>query len=232
MKVYVALLSIILIAACARDTSIGGRYLGVRYLNNPLGEGAAPDTDPLVRFDAFDCTTFVETALANGDMDKLIKIRYKNGKVDFINRNHFIETDWLPNNSDLIENVSIKYGKTAKRTVKINRARWMQRVHNVRDTTPIKSVNLDYIPYSNLGEINNSEPLIVLFVLAPNHRLAKKYGTDLAVHHMGFLLPGGKTLRHASSGRGAVVDVNFNEYVAKRQNSANNLGVILLEIKK
>ena len=231
MRIYIALLSVLFLGACAQDTSIGKKYLGAKYINDPLGESAAPDTDPLIRFDAFDCTTFVETALADGDADKLTKIRYKNGKVDFVNRNHFIETDWLPNNSDLVENVSAKYGKTAIHTVKINRSAWMRRVHNIHDTTPIKTATIEYIPYGNLGEINNSEPLVVLFVLAPNRRLAKKYGTDLAVHHMGFLLPGGKTLRHASSGPGAVVDVNFNEYVAKRQNSANNLGVVLLEIK-
>ena len=232
MRLYIALLSATLLGACTRDTSIGGKYLGARYVNDPLGEGVAPDADPTIRFDAFDCTTFVETVLANGDINKLTRIRYKNGKIDFINRNHFIETDWLPNNSDLVENVSAKYGKTAIRTVKINRSAWMRRVHNIHDTTPIKTATIEYIPYGNLGEIKNANPMVVLFVLAPNRRLAKKYGTDLAVHHMGFLLPGGKTLRHASSGPGAVVDVNFNEYVAKRQISANNLGIVLLEIKK
>lgn len=232
MKLYIALVLPIVCVACVRNTTIGEKYLGTKYVNDPLGEGIAPDTDPLIRTDAFDCTTFVETVLADGNEQKLTKIRYQDGIIDFLNRNHFIETDWLPNNADIVTDVTMQYGKTAVRTVKINRAGWMQRVHNTPDTTPIKTVKLRYIPYDELGEIQNTEPLIVLFVLAPNSRLAQKYGTDLAVHHMGFLLPGGKILRHASSGHGAVVDANFDEYVEIRRNSANNLGIMLLEIKK
>ena len=95
----------------ANDSTIGAQYLGARYLNDPLGEGIAPDPDPLIRTDAFDCTTFVETSLAAGDVGALTKIRYKNGDVDFVNRNHFIESDWIPNNSDLVKNVSAQYGK-------------------------------------------------------------------------------------------------------------------------
>ena len=47
---------------------------------------------------------------------------------------------------------------------------------------------------------------------------------------MGFLLPDG-TLRHASSGSGMVVDVKFDDYVAKRKKMPNNIGVVILEIK-
>lgn len=230
MKSYIALICLLVCAACSHNTTIGEQYLGKPYSFDPLGEATAPDKDPLIRSDAFDCTTFVETALADGDIEKLTKIRYKNGRVGFKNRNHFIETDWLPNNSDLVENVSAKYGKTAIRTVTINRAAWMKRVHNVSDSTPVKTVKLEYIPYNNLGNIKNDRPLVVLFVLAGNSKFIKKTGTELAVHHMGFLLPNGM-LRHASSSGGGVIDVNFNEYVAKRKKMPDNLGVILLEIK-
>ena len=217
--------------ACTYSATIGEKYLGTKYVRNPLGEEVAPDSDPLIRFDAFDCVTFVETALADGNVNKLNKIRYKNGNISFLNRNHFIETDWIPNNSDLIKNVSAKYGKTAIRTVTINRSAWMQRLHNVKDLTPPKTVNIEYIPYNNLGEIKSDKPLIVLFALSGNKKMIKKTGTDLAVHHMGFLLPDG-TLRHASMGAGKVVDVKFDEYVAKRKKMPNNIGVVILEIKQ
>ena len=218
-----------ILVSCARHTTIGEQYLGTPYLRNPLGEGVAPDTDPLIRFDAFDCTTFVETALANGDVKKLNKIRYKNGEIDFLNRNHFIESEWIPNNADLVENVSAKYGKTAIRTVKINRSEWLKRVHNMTVPTQTTTVNLEYIPYNNIDNLKPEKPLIVLFV-HDKPRFADKIGTDLAVHHMGFLLPNG-VLRHASISAKKVVDVNFNEYVAKRKKIPNNIGVVLLEIK-
>ena len=55
-------------------------------------------------------------------------------------------------------------------------------------------------------------------------------GTDLAVRHMGFLLPGG-VLRHASSQYGRVMDVDFCQYALARAADKNNLGVMLVEIK-
>lgn len=231
MKLWWLLFFPTLCIATERDATIGEKYLGKPYILDPLGEEKMPDTDPLIRFDAFDCTTFVETVLADGDVQKLNKIRYKDGKVHFMSRNHFIETEWLPNNSDIVENVSAKYGKTAFRKITINRAEWMKRVHNVIDSTPNKTVQLEYIPYENLGQIKNKKPLIVLFAFNGDPKIIEKTGTDLSVHHMGFLLPDG-TLRHASSSGGGVVDIKFDEYVAKRKKKPNNIGIVLLEIKQ
>ena len=99
----------------------GHDFLGTRYINSPLGEGCAPDSDPLIRFDAFDCTTFVETVIANGDIETLNQIRYKDGQIGFLNRNHFIESDWLVNNSDRVQNVSAAYAQTKMRSVIIDK---------------------------------------------------------------------------------------------------------------
>lgn len=85
-------------------------FLGKPYdSSGPLGEGTTGlyDQDPLYRFDAFDCTTFVETliALANSS-DKqtfsrvMNEVRYKEGKVSYLNRNHIISQSWIPNNID------------------------------------------------------------------------------------------------------------------------------------
>ena len=230
MKLHPVLLPLICFA-CSQTHYIGKEYLEKPYILDPLGEETAPDMDPLIRFDAFDCTTFVETALANGDVNKLTKIRYKDGKISFINRNHFIETDWLPNNADIVENISSKFGKTAIRKVTIKRSTWMKRVHNITDKTPDKTVSLQYIPYANFDTIKTDKPLIVLFVLMGNPKFIKETGTEIAVHHMGFLLPNGM-LRHASSSGGGVIDVNFDEYVAKRKKMPNNIGIVLLEIKQ
>jgi len=85
-------------------------FLGKPYdSSGPLGEGSTGlyDQDPLYRFDAFDCTTFVETliALANSS-DKqtfsrvMNEVRYKEGKVSYLHRNHIISQSWIPNNID------------------------------------------------------------------------------------------------------------------------------------
>ncbi len=83
-------------------------FVGLPYgQGGPLGEGPEGryDRDPLYRFDTFDCTTFVETivSLARAfNVDEFEKemdeIRYENGHVDYLSRNHFTDLAWIPNN--------------------------------------------------------------------------------------------------------------------------------------
>lgn len=227
---YALLLSFLLIGCQADILHYNGQqFLGVPYKNSPLGEEMAPDTDPLIRFDAFDCTTFVETVLANGDIDKLNRIRYQDGNIGFFYRNHFVESDWLKNNSDIVENTSHKYGITAFRTVTIDKQNWFKTVHNINHDCPVKTETLEYIPYKNIDKIDNKETLVVLFV-TDNPKIRDKIGTDLAVVHMGLLLPGG-TLRHASSTHNKVIDVDFYEYINQQQQNKNNIGITLVAIK-
>ncbi len=118
MRTYAAALAVTtalaLSPACRADSGAAGRvlgigetYLGVRYAAGPFGEGPLGryDRNPLSRFDAFDCTTFVETvtalAITNSPDEfksALDGIRYKDGDVSFVTRNHFAELDWIPNN--------------------------------------------------------------------------------------------------------------------------------------
>lgn len=219
----------ITLTGCASTPSadIGKQYLNTKYKLDPLGEEKTPDTDPLIRFDAFDCATFVETALTDGDQEKLTKIRYKDGKVDFLNRNHFVETDWLMNN--VFENVSRLYGKTETRHVVIDKKAWFKQKYNIDTTFSKKSADIKYIPYTNLSKIDIQSPLIVLFIHDGNG-FYNKIGTDLAVVHMGFLLPG-NILRHASRKHGRVIDVDFETYINERKQNKHNLGITLVKIK-
>lgn len=229
---FFAILIALFVIGCSKvpaDKYIGYKYLGAKYVNEPLGEEKLPDTDPLIRFDAFDCVTFVETALADGDLEKLTKIRYKDGNIDFVNRNHFTELDWVQNNKDIVENISNKYGKTKFREFVVDKQSWFKTVHDIDVKVPKQSGKLEYIPYAELQNITTDKPLVVLFIIN-NPNLVKKIGTDISVAHLGFLLPNGM-LRHASSQHGRVLDVDFKEYVDERMKNKNNLGIALLEIK-
>ena len=226
---FIFVLSVLFVFGCAKQSFIGEEYLGAKYVKSPLGEEKAPDTDPLIRFDAFDCTTFVETSLAHGDVDKLIKIRYKDGNIDFMNRNHFIETDWLNNNQDLLENVSDLYGKTEIRTVINDKQNWFLKKHNLKTNIKPQRAEIKYIPYKNIDKIETKEPLIVLFIYK-NPKIYDKIGSDLAVIHIGFLLPNGQ-LRHASRRYGRVMDTNFDKYIRQIAKNEHNIGITLVKIK-
>jgi hypothetical protein len=167
--------------------------------------------------------------LADSNVKKLTKIRYKNNKVDFINRNHFIETDWLKNNCNIVENISHKFGKTDIRTVVIDKKSWFKTVHNVDVDFAAETVELEYMPYENIGDLELNKTHVVLFI-ADNPKIRDKIGTDIAVVHMGLLLPDG-VLRHASSEHSQVVDVDFKDYVLQRQRNKTNIGIVILEIK-
>jgi len=127
-----------------RVEAVSELFLGVPYKLGSLGEGPDGefDRDPLIRFDAFDCTTFVETVMAlslDGDLESatrtLQKIRYKDGQIGYATRNHFIELDWVPNNvragylhditSDVAGRNAVKVHKT------ISKRRWYLRKSRV-----------------------------------------------------------------------------------------------------
>ncbi|MCP4500009.1 MAG: DUF1460 domain-containing protein [Deltaproteobacteria bacterium] len=82
---------------------VSDAFIGAPYASSPLGEGSGQDADPRMRFDAFDCTTFVETAMAMsmsnslGESEELIDvIRYQSSEILFENRRHFPAAEWLP----------------------------------------------------------------------------------------------------------------------------------------
>lgn len=95
-------------ALSQRLDKISKAFVGFPYgKGGPLGEGTQGkyDQDPLYRFDTFDCTTYVETIMAlalarNADEFEyhLDQIRYKDGEVDYLKRNHFTDLQWIPFN--------------------------------------------------------------------------------------------------------------------------------------
>lgn len=91
-------------AGAPRAVGATAPLVGRGYLLSPLGEGVGPDPDPRFRLDAFDCVTFVETAiaLANasdvGEAARLLDdVRYS-GEVAFDRRNHYVIPQWIPAN--------------------------------------------------------------------------------------------------------------------------------------
>jgi hypothetical protein len=111
-------------------------FVGAPYAVSPLGEGAGVDPDPRLRFDTFDCTTFVETALALGlgrDLDDarsiLDRIRYRGAVVDYAERRHFPESEWIPGltAAGLLVDVTAAVAgpdEVMAATKTIDRARW------------------------------------------------------------------------------------------------------------
>ncbi len=78
-----------------------GALAGAPYLANPLGGGPRQPERLVLRLDAFDCVTFVESCLAlarsrhpDGFRAELVATRYRGGRVTWPDRLHYF-SDWL-----------------------------------------------------------------------------------------------------------------------------------------
>lgn len=125
-----------------RVDSASRSFLGAPYEDAPLGEGGRDPYDhgPLYRFDAFDCTTYVETVLAlaasrqaSEFLTKLNRIRYQGAKPRFVARNHFPCIDWIPHNErlgvvrDITTEVGAQWG-TERTNATVNKRGWFEKL--------------------------------------------------------------------------------------------------------
>lgn len=123
-----------------RLVDVTSPFLDAPYLLSPLGEGSGVDPDPRLRLDAFDCTTFIETALAlalakNLDDARVVldHIRYQHGVVEYGARRHFPEAEWIPQltAAGLLLDVTLKLGGDAvhRETKKLDLSVWKHAHH-------------------------------------------------------------------------------------------------------
>ena len=98
-----------------RMKHLARKNLGQPYEIYLLGEYPAEiyDRQPLYILDKSDCVVFTEHVLAmamahdwQSFFSILQRIRYKDGIVSYINRNHYGEYDWFPNNSWLADDIT------------------------------------------------------------------------------------------------------------------------------
>jgi hypothetical protein len=108
--------------------------VGAPYSPSPLGEAEGRDPDPRFRLDAFDCMTFVETALALASASSLEEaraalddLRYRSTPA-FASRNHEVLSQWIPSNAGkgwILEVTPALAGEAARPAVKeYTRASW------------------------------------------------------------------------------------------------------------
>ena len=222
----------------ARLLDASERFLGTPYVLDALGEGSSAgkgDADPLIRFDAADCMTFVETAIAlalSASPEQvegtLTSIRYSGGVPSFANRHHFFTAQWVPAQKaagllrDITPDIARSAGKAslAVRYAKvITEKSWAgrrdgRRFQLPKERVPIGSFPVSYIPIGSVLNIIKYIPEGALFALVREDRPASPF----LVTHVGFVVHyDGKTwLRHA--GRdiyGQVVDEEIGHYVRR-----------------
>ncbi len=168
----------------------------------------------------YNCTTYVETVMALSRsrsssyfIPNLLAIRYRDGQNDFINRNHFPELDWIPNNEkaqilkDITQQVASAMGVPVKvESKKIDRSKWLQAqlkhrrgsriLASRQNWDPPVEVRVPYIDISSFKKMMNEIPSGTVINLV--RRNDQRH--PLLIAHQGFLIHEGNRvfLRHAS----------------------------------
>jgi HEAT repeat protein len=224
------------------------RMLGTPYRLDPLGEGKGhpPDEDPRLRFDAFDCTTFVETVMALGSARSLEElqrmlddIRY-DGPIGYIQRDHFFEAQWLSANlrKGWVRDVTaqIGAGDAASWTKHVSGDDWERRIaaRNIAlppERAPIGDFALSYLPLGKVAAHARAIPSGTLLAVVREDRPR----VPLMITHLGFLFQTekGPVVRHAGRDLyGRVADEELGHFLARngKYRSWRVLGLMFLEV--
>lgn len=195
----------------ARIEELTRPLIGKPYQLSPLGEGEGVDADPRLRWDAFDCLTFIETAMAlvaapsfDAVERVLDDVRYADAP-SFINRNHFVEAQWLPSNvrKGYVRDISAEVAGEAvtPATKSFGPERWKARKKLASmslkdDEIPVGTFEVPMVPLDVARARMSQIPAgTLLFVVREDY-----YTQPTRITHVGIVLGEGrrKVLRHAA----------------------------------
>jgi hypothetical protein len=140
-----------------RVVTIARRNLGQKYSLHLLGEYPFEihDGQPLYCLENGDCVVFAEHVYAmalsydwQSFFAMLQRIRYQNGEISAVTRNHYTLADWNENNAWLIRDITpqIAAGKTDTVTENINRKAFSKKSFDVDVDVPNQSYTTTYVP--------------------------------------------------------------------------------------
>jgi hypothetical protein len=230
-----------------RLLSVSERFLGTPYRFSPLGEGRGVDPDPTFRVDAVDCLSFVEQALAMSLAPRpeevpvvLEHLRYASTPA-YEDRNHLMESQWLPNNlrKGFLVDVTRRHGATD--TVRVEKTltsrTWTSRsslaLQLPKERQPQGTYALDMIPLDRVMAHARALPSGTILVVLREDLPLKA----TRVTHLGFVVQKGKRtyLRHAArSVYQRVVDEDLETFLARHARYAKwkVSGVSLFEARR
>jgi hypothetical protein len=213
-----------------RIVDVTDPFVGAPYQLSALGEGnpEGPDADPRLRFDAFDCTTFVETALAMAHSttlpaarERLDHIRYRDGRVGYQQRRHFPEAEWLPELSPYFVDVTRALGGDAvtQQSKVLNAAVWRRGQKPGLPTLPDERIpagtfSLDVWPLADAAlHLDRIPPGTLLHLVRVDFK-----NVPVRVSHQGIIIrkDGQLFMRHAADRMfHRVVDEPLDRFLAR-----------------
>jgi len=203
--------------AGSRIDFISRQFLNTKYKESTLiGDINTPEVF-VINLEGVDCFTFidyVEAMRLSGSYsefkENLKRVRYRQSKVDFKNRNHFF-TDWQEHNSEFAVDFTKQIGgKKTRLTAKT--LNLVQKGIYLIEGIPSVKRDFFYIP----SEAISSE--IIKKIKTGDYIGIYSKAEGLDVSHVGIAVRKGSRVifRHASSENRKVIDQDFKDYLSDK----------------
>lgn len=166
VDVYLRYLSVYEPDLPKRIAHLARKNLGQPYEIYLLGEMPFEhyDPQPLYCLTKSDCLVFTEHTYAMaltdswpGFMRMLQRIRYRDGRIGVATRNHYTESDWNPNNSWLVRDITeeLALEKVVRFKQKVDRARFLRNRYKLETDIPVEEAVHEFIRFE---DINMAKP--------------------------------------------------------------------------
>jgi len=176
------------------------------------------DNEPLYVLDRSDCVVFTEHMYAmalSRDWPSFFKtlmhLRYKDGEIGVVTRNHYAMYDWMAHNSWLVHDITDSLGvKTVTDTIKYDKARFFNNRYLLKTDIPKDSLVWRYIAAEDLEEASG------LLRTGDLVYVVRGYETGRWIGHYGMILvddDGPVNLIHSTPPQ--VIKQPLMEYVAQ-----------------
>jgi hypothetical protein len=218
-------------------------FLGTEYSFKCVGDGpyATIEPWPLVNFKKTNCMAYIEHVLALAISDSwdhffnnLQHIRYKNGLIGMKTRNHYTMADWFPQNSWLLEDVSVKVGgkytKQVTRTISHKNFFAGKKMKDMKNVLPDRKMTINYVPLAKIDEVKDRTKKgdIIVLIFANKNNIFSA--------HMALIVEKKKRkiIRESSNSIMSTFDIPYDIWVKQKQikYTKRYLGLAFLRVKE
>ena len=215
-----------------RVIHLARKNLGQPYELYLLGEMPfeTHDPQPLYCLGKSDCLVFVEHIYAMaltrdwpGFIRLLQRIRYRDGEIGVVTRNHYTETDWNPSNRWLVRDITADLAgdKAARFKGRIDRSRFLRSRYKLETSIPVVEHEQVFLPYSEIdrarAHLREGDAInLVRGVVKPGDPLTDTFGGNAWIGHVGLIARGPDgTLHVIHSAEPAVREETIDELIAR-----------------
>ena len=148
----------------ARVVHLGRKNIGQPYELYLLGEFPyeTVDDQPLFSLEKSDCVVFAEHTYAMAMAESwedffwlLQRIRYRDGVIGVVTRNHYTETDWNPQNAWLFTEISAALAgeRAATYPLTVDRSRFLKNRYKLDRAIAVQTTTEAYVPKAIVAEL-------------------------------------------------------------------------------